>query len=250
MPSIPGRHLRIAGLVVAIILLGLAAYPGTLAEPYETARNSPAYDHTILSESSVTYEEYADDPDIETYRYDELSPAGQELFDRTLDAPDRTYEPTVCEDFLLVCDAYPESELPPEFTYGTQLPPDVALHFVEKDGERYLFQTGLVNQATLFGFSNTLFLAWPAVIPLGLFVARAAVKSGDDRYVAAVTAFGAVVAALALVAPYLELFEVVSAFWVGVAVLAGTWLLLFGAGGHRLYRLVAGRGASSAAGSS
>jgi hypothetical protein len=69
----------------------------------------------------LVYEEYADDPDIETYRYGELSPAGQELFDRTLNDPDRTFEPTVCKDFLLVCDAYPESELPPEFTYGTQL---------------------------------------------------------------------------------------------------------------------------------
>lgn len=245
MPSISSRHLRIGGLVVAIVLFGLAAYPGTLAEPYETARGDPSYDHVVVPETSYIYEEYADDPDVETYRYDELSPTGQAVFDRTLDDPDREFEPTVCKDFLLVCDAYPESELPPEFTYGTQLRPDVALHFVEKDGERYLFQTGTINHAGLFGFSNTLFLAWPTVIPLGLFVARVAVKSGDDRYVAGVTGFGAVVAALALVAPYLELFEVVAAFWIGVAVLAGTWLLLLGAGVHRLYRLVAGRVSSA-----
>ena len=250
MPSTSGRRLRIAGLVVGIVLLGLAAYPGTLAEPYETARNDPSYDHTIRSESSVVYEEYAEDPGIETYRYGELSPAGQELFDRTLNDPDRTFEPTVCKDFLLVCDAYPESELPPEFTYGTQLRPDVALHFVEKGGERYLFQTGTINHAGLFGFSNTLFLAWPTVIPLGLFVARAVARSQDDRYVAAVTGFGAVVAALALVAPYLEMFEVVASFWVGVAVLAGTWLLGLGAGGHRLYRWVTGRWSGTSAGSS
>lgn len=250
MPSISSRRLRIAGLVVGVLLLGLAAYPGTLAEPYETARNSPAYDHTILSASSVTYEEHVDDPDIETYRYDDLSPAGRELFDRTLAAPDRQFEPTVCKDFLLVCDAYPESELPPEFTYGTQLRPDLALHFVVKDDERYLLQTGTINHAGLFGFSNTLFLAWPSVIPLGLFVARAAHASESDRYVAGATGFGAVVAALALVAPYLELVEVVASFWVGVAVLAATWLLLVGAGGHRLYRWVGARRVTTPTGDS
>jgi hypothetical protein len=110
--------------------------------------------------------------------------------------------------------------------------------------------TGTINHAGLFGFSNTLFLAWPTVIPLGLFVARAAARSQDDRYVAAVTGFGAVVAALALVAPYLGMFEVVASFWVGVAVLAGTCLLGLGAGGHRLYRWVTGRWSGTSAGSS
>lgn len=239
------RPLRIAGLAVAVCLLALAAYPGTLNTPYETARGDPSYDHEILPESSYVHEEYGSDPDIETYRYEDLSPAAQEVFDRTLNDPDREFEPTVCKGFVLVCDAYRQSEMPAEFTYGTQLRPAVALDWVEKGGERYLFRTGFIDHAGLFGFSNVLFLAWPTVIPLGLFVGRAAARSENDRYVAGVTGFGAVVAALSLVAPYLEMFDLVSALLVGMTVLAATWLLLLGAGVHRLYRWV--RGPSSVA---
>lgn len=249
MPSLDSRRLRIAGLVVAVGLLALAAYPGTLASPYETTRGGPSYDHAIVPESSVTYEEYASDPDLATYRYEDLSPAAKEVFDRTLADPDREFEPTVCRGFVLVCDAYAQSDLPPEFEYGTRLRPDEALRFVEKGGERYLFRTGTINHATLFGFSNLLFLAWPTVIPLGLLVARAAYAAESDRYVAGVTAFGAVVAALSLVAPYLEMYRVVGAFWVGVAVLAATWLAIVAAGTHRVYRWVdARRGTESAGG--
>ena len=251
MPSLPDDPLRIAGLCVAIALLALAAYPGTLAEPYDTARGDPSYFHTIVREDSSTYEEYAAEVDT-TYRYEELSPAGQRFFDRALEAPrvgggQRRFEPTVCAGFVLTCDAYAQSDLPPEFTYGTQLPPDFALQFVEKGGERYLLQTGFINHAGLFGFSNTLFLAWPTVIPLGLFVGRAALNSDSERFVAATAGLGAAVAALALAAPYLDMFGVVSAFWVGVTVLAATWLSLLGAGGHRVYRWVTGRDARGAA---
>ncbi|MFC7226613.1 hypothetical protein N0B31_04300 [Salinirubellus salinus] len=241
MPSPDARRLRIAGLVVAVVLLGLAAYPGTLASPYETTRGDPSYDHAIVTESSATYDEYAADPDIEIYRYEELSPAAQDLFDRALAEPDGVFEPTVCRGFVLVCDGYAQSDLPPEFEYGTRLRPDEALQFVEKGGERYLFRTGTINHATLFGFSNLLFLAWPTVIPLGILVARAAYAAESDRYVAGVTAFGAVVAALSLVAPYLEMYRVVGAFWVGVAVLAATWLAIVAAGTHRVYRWVVAR---------
>ena len=254
MPSLPDDPLRIAGLCVAIALLALAAYPGTLAEPYDTARGDPSYFHTIVREDSSTYEEYAAEVDT-TYRYEELSPAGQRFFDRALEAPrvgggQRRFEPTVCAGFVLTCDAYAQSDLPPEFTYGTQLPPDFALQFVEKGGERYLLQTGFINHAGLFGFSNALFLAWPTVIPLGLFVGRTTLRSGSDRFQAGVTAFGAFVAVAAVAAPYLDMFDVASVLRVGVVLLAATWLLLVGAGGHRLYRWASGRGGSVAAGSS
>lgn len=249
---LPSDPLRIAGICVAVVLVALAAYPGTLAEPYETARGDPSYFHTIVTEDSVTYEEYATEVDT-TYQYEELSPAGQRFFDRTLGAPravsgERRFEPTVCAGFVLTCDAYAQSELPPEFTYGTQLPPDVALQFVEKGDEQYLLQTGFINHGGLFGFSNALFLAWPTVIPLGLFTGRTALRSGSDRFVAGVTGFGALVAVVAVAAPYLAMFDVVPVLQVGVVLLAATWLLLFGAGGHRVYRKVAGQGSSATAG--
>lgn len=247
-PSVP-RSLRIVGLVVAALLLALAAYPGTLASPYETARGDPSYDHAIVSPSSVTYEEYASSPGIETYQYQELSPAARGVFDRTLSAPDREFEPTVCEEFLVVCDAYAKSEMPAEFTYDTGLRAEQALQFVERDGERYLLRTGHIGHAGLFGFSSLLFFAWPTVIPLGIFVGRTALNTEHAGYAVGVVGFGALVATLSLLAPYLELFDVVSAFSVGVTVLAATWLLLVAAGGHRLYRWASAERPTKTAGS-
>lgn len=204
--------------------------PGTLAEPYDTARGDPSYFRTIALEESTTYEEYADRVDT-TYQHEELPPAGQRFLDRTLEAPrvggdQRRFEPTVCAGLVLTCDAYAQSDIPPEFTCGTQLPPSLARQFVDKGGERYRLQTGFSNQG-------------------GLFVGRTELRTGSDRFRAGVTAFGALVAILAVVAPYLATFDVIAVVPVGVTVLAATWLLLLGAGGHRLYRRATNRDPSA-----
>lgn len=237
------RLLQFSGIVVAVILFGLAFYPGTLASPYVTAQDTPRYAHTIVPESSPLYEEYTDGYDHEVYRYDDLSPVGQELFDRTRAAEprpqyngERRYIPDVCRDSLLVCDKYSRDELPEQFTYGTELTYEEAFVFVEDGDDRYLLRTGITGHLFFAPVPVRFILAWLTMLPLAAFVAVVTFNSGSDRVLGGVVGGGALVATLGVLAPYSEMVGLVSARVIGVLVLGGVWIGILTAGGYRLYR--------------
>jgi len=83
------RHLRVAGIVLAVLLLGLTVYPGTLTTPYVTGEDTPRYAHTVVPEPSAEYKEVTSEHDPEVYQYEDLSLTAQELFDRTRAAEPR-----------------------------------------------------------------------------------------------------------------------------------------------------------------
>lgn len=240
------RPLRIAGIAVAVVVLGLAFYPGTLTSPYVTGEDTPRYAHTMVPESSPQYEEVTREHDPEVYQYDELSPTGRELFDRTRAAEprlygERRYIPVVCRDFVLVCDAYARDQLPEEFTYGTELTYEEAFVFVEDGDDRYLLQTGITGHLLFAPFPVGFALAWLTMLPLAGFVAVVTGRSESDRVLGGVVGGGAVVATLGVLAPYVEMAGLVSTWVIGVVLLGGVWTSILAAGGHRLYQWVTDR---------
>lgn len=241
------RLLRFAGALVAVLLVALAFYPGTLAAPYVNATDPYGYTHTIVPESSSQYEYLTDETSPEVYRYEDLSPVARTMFDRTLAAdPGRftdgpSYVPQVCRDFMLVCDGYREREMPDEFTYGMRLAPEESAVFVEKGGERYLLQTGSDGHYFFgplpFGFLT----AWLALPPLAVLVALVVGKASADRVRWGVVALGALVAALAVLAPYLAFYGLAPVWVTRGLVLGAAWLTILGAGGYRLSGAVRAR---------
>lgn len=231
------RLLRISGVAVVVLLVGLALSPGTLASPY--APDTPRYDHQIVPESSTMYEEVVEGSDPAVYQYDELSPVAQELFDRTRAAETQQYTPTVCRNFMLVCDTYAEDELPEEFTYGTELTDEEAFVFVEDGDERYLFQTGTTGHLFLAPFPTGFALSWLTMLPLAAFIAVVTGTSASDRVLGAVVSSGVLVATLGVVAPYIEFAGLAPAWVLGVLLLGGVWIGILTAGGYTLYQRVA-----------
>lgn len=235
--------LRGSGIVIALLLVGLIFYPGAFASPYVTAQDGPQYAHTIIPESSPTYEGYTSEYDPEVYHYDALSPVAQDLFDRTRAADprpqyndERRYIPAVCRGFMLVCDTYHHDELPDEFTYGTELSPEETLQFVETDDERYLLQTGWDSHGTLFAFPFRFVIALLTMLPLAVAVAGTAVRSEDSRIVASAAGGGAAVIVLGLLAPYLEMYGLIPARPIGLFSVVAVWLVLLATGVYRAYQ--------------
>lgn len=237
------RLLRVSGIVVAVLLLGLAVYPGTFTSPYVTGEDTPRYAHTIVPESSSQYEEVTSEHDPEIYQYDDLSPTAQELFDRTRAAEprrngERRYIPDVCREFVLVCDEYATKDLPEEFTYGTQLNYDEAFVFIEDGDERYLLQTGITGHLFFAPFPVGFALAVLTMLPLAVFVATVTVRSRSRRVLGGAVGGGALVGILGVLAPYVEMVGVVSARVIGMVLLGGVWISLLAVGGYRLYQRV------------
>lgn len=246
------RPLRVAGVVVAALLVALALYPGSFAAPYVAA--GPAYDHTIVPESSPLYDDYTEGYDREVYQYEALSPVAQDLFDRTRAAEpreqyngERRYRPDVCREFMLVCDSYAESEMPAVFTYGTELSYAEAFVVVEDGEERYLLRTGTTGHLFLAPFPTGVVLSWVTLLPLAAAVAVAAVRGDDDRVLGGLVAGGALVGALGVVAPYVAFAGLAPAWVVGTVALAGVWVGLLAGGGRRAYRRIAAGGSGSSA---
>lgn len=187
------RSLRLLVFIIALLLVGLAFYPGTLVSPYEP--QSYQYEHAVAPESTENFEQYTADVDPPVREYDDLSPAGQTLFDRARAEPAGTYSgwhrytPTVCRPAMVVCDGVHANELPPEFTYGENLEPAESLSIIvdgdaqrssdsrtqSGDGEdRYLLRTGDMSHAdSLFAFDEIVSVV--TLVPLGLFFAAVAV---------------------------------------------------------------------------
>lgn len=241
------RLLRFSGIAVAVVLLGLAFYPGTLTSPYATSQDTLRYAHTIVPESSPQYEEYAEEHDPETLRYDELSPVARELFDRTKAAEPRSYDgerryvPDVCRDFVLVCDTYSQDELPDEFTYGTELTYEEAFVFIEDGDDRYLLRTGITGHLFFGSLPVGFVTRWLTMLPLAAFVAVVTLRSESDRVLGGAVGGSAAVAALGFLAPYAEMAGLVSTWIIGVLLLGGVWFSIFTAGGYRFYQWITDR---------
>lgn len=234
MPQLSTRLLRLTGVLVAILLLGLAGYSGTLASPYMTGQDSLQYSHAIVPETSAAYDEEVQP----VYQYDELSPVARTVVDRTRASPNGEYVPIVCQAFMLVCDEYTRDELPEEFTYGEQLRYGEGLVFIEDGNDRFLFETG----STFHGLPSLpvrLLSAWGTVLPLAAIVAGITFRSKNDRVLAGTVSIGVLVAALCLLAPYIEMAGLVSARVIGLLLVSVVWAGILAMGGYRLYRQVA-----------
>jgi len=235
------RLLRVAGVAMAVLLLCLAFYPGTLASPYVTASDTPRYAHTIIPESSSLYDDYTDESDLAVYQYAELSPVAQELFDRTRAAEprpqygdQRRFVPDVCPEFMLVCDTYAAEELPEEFRYGEELSRSEALQFVVADGEQYLLRTGTMSHGAFFPYPDRLIAAWLTMLPLALLIGYLALTGGNGRMLGASVAVGSGVASLGVLAPYIELYGLLAVRPISLLLDGTVWLTLLAIGGHRL----------------
>jgi hypothetical protein len=221
MVSPSGRTLQILGIVTAVLLVVLLFYPGTFSSPYVDP-NLDQFSHTLESE-------WEGDGEIPVYQYDELSPAAQDLFDRTRSAGG-SYSPDVCAEFMLVCDGYYEDELPDEFAYGAYLSPSESHVIVEEGDERYVLKTGQGSVQAIY-FDTGGIVSFVTLIPTALFLAfvvganRIIGTTAADRVLGASVAGGATLGALSLVAPYLEMYGVVTAArlgrWVIAALYAG-----------------------------
>ena len=245
------QFLRYSGIALVVVLLGLAFYPGTLTSPYVTGQDTPRYAHAIVPESSPQYEGYVEEHDTEVLRYDELSPMARELFDRTRAADPRNYDgerefiPDVCRDFVLVCDAYPQDDLPDEFTYGTELTYEEAFVFIEDGDDRYLLRTGTTGHLFFGPFPVDFVIRWLTFLPLAAFVAVVTLRSESDRVLGGAVVGSVAVAALGVLAPYVEMTGLVSTWKTGVLLMGGVWFSIFTAGGYRLYQWIADRGRRS-----
>lgn len=236
------RRLRYLGIAVAVLLVVLALYPGTLASPYLSPQETTQYSHAVTPESSDTYEEWTEEFDPDYYRYEELSPEARELFDRTRTAEpsehgwERTFTPRICRDVVLVCDGYVRGELPEEFTYGEELTPDEALVIVQHGEDRYLLKTGEFGHGDRFALPIRPVGVWLTLLPLALFVGGVAVSATTDRALAGTVGGGALVGVLGFLAPYLEMIGVVPVPVLGGLLLVSVWTTVLVSSGYRLYR--------------
>lgn len=230
MPPASHRILQAAGLVLAVLLVGLAFYPGAVASPY-VAEDSYRYNHQIVPETAAAYDETVEQ--ARTYRYSELSGTAQTFVDRTRAAPAGEYTPVVCQEFVLTCDEYSQDDLPPEFTYGEDLQEEDASVVIRDGDEAFLFQTGMVGHGW-FRLPLRFLTASLLLLPLAGVVSLAAIRSESERVLAGAAGAGAIIASLAVATPYIEMYGLLDAQTTGLLLLAGVWTGILAMGGYRL----------------
>jgi hypothetical protein len=125
------NRLQVSGLIITVVLIGLSAYSGTLADPYYDR------DYRVSVSESVN-------PQYTQYQYTELSLPSQRLFDQNTvikEKPslraDERYEADVCREFTVVCNGYQPQNLPDEFEYDGQIAEKSIL--VQKGNTKYRF---------------------------------------------------------------------------------------------------------------
>jgi len=234
------RSFRLIAFVVALLLVGLAFYPGMLASPYEPL--SHQYSHAVTPESSESFEQHSAEFDPPVREYDTLSPDGQDLFDRTRAEPANKnsdwhrYTPNVCRPEMIVCDGVHIDDLPTEFTYGEDLEPSETSTIIVDGDDRYLLRTGSTSHAdTFLGEWIDGILTLVTLVPLGLFVAAVAAKAGSKRMLVGLSLAGGTVAALGLLAPYIEMFTSISVATIQLSLFITIWLGFAIAGSYTIY---------------
>lgn len=240
--AVDTRSIRVLGLLVAVVLLALLFYPGTLAAPYLPGQETVQYSHAVTPESTERYAEHTEALDPPVYEYHELSPEAQELFDRTRESEaeefgwEHRYTPTICAEFMLVCDGYFAEDLPEEFTYGEDLTPDEAFLVIEDGDGRYLLKTGDLGHGDMIALPVRELILSLSLLPLALFLALSMALPIGHRFQIGSVGAGIGVATLAVSAPYLELLGLVAVQWIAFGLLGAIWLgflLLAGAFGFR-----------------
>lgn len=239
--------LVVVAVVVFLLLGSLAFYPGTFALGYDD--NVWEYEHEIEARSGEDVTrggafEPATDLEYPSYRYEELSPTAQELFDRTRTTDSSTYTPDVCRDYVLICNGYYDEELPSEFTYGQSLDNASLYTAIEYEGANYLLRTGTAAEPNapnfLYGFN--LFLFRGLLLLHAGALATATVVQLSDRGLSAngkaytlLVGGGVVAATVGFLLPYIQLSGLVSgeanmtllgtAVALGYAVFALAWVV-------------------------
>lgn len=218
MTDVDNAGLVAAAIVVAVLLIGLPFYAGTFGSGY--ASPSYFYEHEIEAgpADNVTGElELDGGTSIEdiTYAYTGLSPTAQRLFERTLNAESREYTPTVCKNYVFVCDGYYEQDLPSEFTYGAGGGDEFRYSIIESDDGQYLLRTGVLGSASGEGFGEALlvyFLRGLMLLHGGAITAATAVRL-SDRWAGpdglgytALVGTGALFTVLGYITPYLQMY--------------------------------------------
>lgn len=229
-----GDRRRLAvGLVVGVLLLlsGVIPHP-VFASPYETGDPEP-YLHQAVAEDDEIYDRFVElygFDSADATPFDELSPTGQLVVERTL-ASEREgnwhrYALSVCRPTMVVCDSVREP--PSEFHYG-EGEPDEIFRLIDVDGERYLFQTGVQTDGgtdtSEFGDAPISTVIWLfGLLPFGaVVIASQAIsqKTGERRVPAVLTAMGAGLFVVGLAVPYLIMLSGASYAALSMPLLAG-----------------------------
>ena len=223
--------LRVVAAAVAVCLVVSLFYPGTLASPYVDTNDEfeAIYEHQLHEpvEAAELIERHGED--VDRYHYDELSLAAQQLFDRTKEAPDNTYEPTVCREWTLICDEYSVEDFPDEFAYGTaghDLGTQEALTRIEYEGEEYVLQTGTTGHGDAVfdvdAFVDDILL-WATLLPAGFVLGITALGRGHRRSVTSSVIGGSSLLGLALLTPYIHMAGLAPARVIHWTLLVGVW---------------------------
>lgn len=217
MDQLSTRNLRILGIVIAVLLVALAFYPGTLTSPH-VQENPQQYTNTLVSE-------WEGDDDPAVYQYGELSPVAQEIFDRTRNR--LRYTPDICRGFMLICDGYYEDELPDEFTYTLN---SEAYVIIEDGNESYILQTGTFSHGDYFIFTPSLMDAlysFLILLTVAAVTVAVVVKNPNERMLKGTVGGGAMVGAFAFLAPYLELLELITASSLRLLLIGAYFVIMF-----------------------
>lgn len=239
--------LMIAAVVVALFVGTLAFYSGVLAPGYNS--NVQNYEHSIEAgpgENVTSEVELGDGTDLEhiTYRYEELSPIAQELFDRTRTADSATYTPDICREHVVVCDGYYQDELPSEFRYGAGLDDASLYTIIEYDGDEYLLRTGSPythnNPNFFYGFLS-MFFRGLLILHAGALVIATLMRwrqetSTNTQLYTILIGTGVLVGIVGFSIPYIEmaglvsyqgeLVRLVTAVTLGYTIIAFIWLIV------------------------
>lgn len=182
--------------MLAILLLGVVIYPGTFTSPHLTPFEAASYEHAVVPEGTEAFDTITAASDPPTHDYEDLSPKARELFDLTREGePEeitqfvegesvtdvwRVYRPTVCRDFLLVCDGHRLDEFPLEFTYTTDVmyDPEIAYDLIVDGDERYLLRTGELMHGDNGDNSFERAIAWLALLPFVGVIGALSLRNG------------------------------------------------------------------------
>ena len=222
-------------MCLGLLLIGLVFYSGTAASPYVDTFDNNYNNQIIDTDTEIQtlgvdadgnhgnpyfglttgHPQLNDDGTVNTkavdvYQHAELAPTTREIFDRARTAEDQAFEPTLCKEWVLICDEYRQSDVPDEFTYGA-VGHDISqtsLYVIEVENQAYLLRTGApthgdnipLAKAVAFLFNRLMLVLIAASILY--YVVR---PPESDSVYSFDIGLGISMGALALLAPYLHM---------------------------------------------